>query len=91
MKAGEQMLLFATMKIRDLTPAQRRKLAPLVPTTPGSLRQIAMGRRQASAQMAIAIEKAGRRMKVALPREENCAACGGCEYAKKFSKFKAAR
>lgn len=71
------------MKISDLTPEQVRELAPLVPTTPGSLRQYVENRRQGtSAQRAIAIERAASKLGLDIRRETLNSGCSQCEFAK---------
>lgn len=68
--------------IRDLSPKDRGRLAPLVGTSAESLRQYASGKRQMSASMAIAVERAGKRIGFFLPREMHAVGCGECEFAK---------
>lgn len=70
------------MKITGLTVPQRKRIAALAKTTDGGLRHVQAGRRQASADLAIRIEKAAKRIGVELRREDLCAACGGCELAR---------
>lgn len=68
---------------RSLTPPQRKRFAALAKSTPGSLRQLAEGRRGISSGFAIRIEKAGGRMGVGcLNRTDLSDDCRGCEYAK---------
>ena len=75
------------MKIKDLTPEQRRRIATLAKTTDGALRHVQSGRRQASADMAIRVEAAAKRVGLSLPRESLCSACGGCDLAKRARKL----
>jgi DNA-binding transcriptional regulator YdaS (Cro superfamily) len=70
------------MKLSELTPKQRAKLATLVPTSADVLRHIATGARQPSATMASAIERAAKKMKLEIQREALCTACGACELAR---------
>lgn len=70
------------MKISDLTPEQVRELAALVPTTAGSLRQNVEQRRGASAQRAIAIERAASKLGLDIRRESLNPGCKQCEFAK---------
>lgn len=70
------------MKLSDMTPKQRAALAELVPTSPDVLRHIASGARQPSASMASAIERAAKKLKVTVRREDLCDACGRCELAR---------
>lgn len=70
------------MKISDLTPEQVRELAPLVPTTPGSLRQNVEKRRGTSALRAIAIEHAASKLGLDIRREHLNLGCKVCEFAK---------
>lgn len=74
------------MKISDLTPDQVRELAPLVPTTPGSLRQNVENRRGTSAQRAIAIERAASKLGLDIRREQLNPGCKQCEFAKQCRK-----
>ncbi len=68
---------------RSLTPPQRKRFAALAKSTPGSVRQLAEGRRGISSGFAIRIEKAGSRMGVgSLNRVDLNEDCRGCEYAK---------
>jgi DNA-binding transcriptional regulator YdaS (Cro superfamily) len=71
------------MKLSDITVAQRKRIAALAKTSDGALRHIQAGRRQASADMAIAVERAAKRVGLEIKREDLCAACGGCELARK--------
>lgn len=75
------------MKIEDLTTTQRKRIAALAKTSDGSLRHVQSGRRQASADMAIRVEAAARRIGLDIKRESLCAACGGCELARKARKI----
>ena len=72
------------MKFSDTTPDQQRRIAALIGrgTSYGSLRHIAAGRRGASAEMAVAIERAAARIGLSIPRESLNAGCKGCEFAK---------
>ena len=74
------------MKLSELNPAQLKRLAPLAKTSYAHLRHVAAGRRGASSEMAIHIEKAAKRMKLDLRREDLNAGCAGCEFAKKCRK-----
>lgn len=71
------------MKLSELTPAQLKRLAALAKTSYDSLRHVTAGRRGASSEMAIRIERAARRMKLDLRREDLNAGCAGCEFARK--------
>jgi DNA-binding transcriptional regulator YdaS (Cro superfamily) len=77
------------MNLKDLLASQLKRIAALIdgPTSYGALRQVVHGRRKMSAEMAIEVERAAKRIGLDVPREENCAACGGCEYAAKSSPF----
>lgn len=72
------------MKFSDLTPDQIRRIGALIggKTTYFSLRHIAAGRTGASTEMAIAIERAAKRIGLDVPRESLSSACKGCEFAK---------
>lgn len=74
------------MKLKNLTPAQRNALADKMKMNRDALRHISTGYRGASAEMAIKIERAATRMGFAIQRESLCAACGGCELARKARK-----
>lgn len=71
------------MNLRILTPTQLKRLAALAKTSYDSLRHVASGRRGASAEMAIRIERAAKRMRLDVRREELNSGCRGCEFAKK--------
>ena len=77
-----------TIKLKNLDPAQRQKLAALVPTSDAMLRQYAAGTRQASSSMAIRIERAAERMGLSIPRSQLAAGCATCEYARHCEKRK---
>jgi hypothetical protein len=77
------------MKLTDLTVEQRQRLAPLAKTSDATLRNLQNGRRKASAEFAIRVEKGAKRMGLTLNREEVCAACKGCELAKAARKVAA--
>jgi len=70
------------MKLSDLTPKQTQELAPLVPTTPETMRQYVSGRRGVSSVRAIAIEKAAKKMGLDIRRETMNDGCAKCEFAK---------
>jgi hypothetical protein len=70
------------MKLEDLTPTQLRRLAALTPCSEGSLRHASKGRRRLSSQMAIAVERAAKRMKLLLRREDMSTGCERCEFAR---------
>lgn len=70
------------MKLKDLTVAQRKRLASLAKISDGGLRHAQTGRRNLSADAAIKLERAAKRIGLDLPREGLCAACGKCELAK---------
>jgi hypothetical protein len=70
------------MKLIDLTPLQRRRLAVLAGCSEGSLRHSSAGRRGISSQMAIRLERAARRMGIVLRREDMNAGCHACEFAR---------
>lgn len=71
------------MKITDLTPPVRRKLAGLMGlASDGLLRHIQTGRRKASAETAGRIEKAARKLGVEIQRESLCETCRKCDLAK---------
>lgn len=71
-----------TMKLNQLTPEQIAELAPRVPTSRATLRQIATGRRGVSALKAIAIEHAAAEIGLDLRREVMNSGCKVCEFAK---------
>lgn len=75
------------VKLQDLTPKQRNALADRMKMNRDALRHIASGYRGASAEMAIKIERAATKMGLPIQRESLCAACGGCEFAKKARKL----
>jgi hypothetical protein len=77
-----QVLHSLPMKLKDLTPAQRRRLAVLARCSEGALRHSSAGRRGISSQMAIRLERAARRMSIVLLREDMNAGCKVCEFAK---------
>lgn len=67
----------------DLEPADRVRLAEsLGLTSDAMLRHLQVGRRRASADTAIKIERTARKMRLHVPRESICDACAGCEYLK---------
>lgn len=72
------------MKFADTTPEQIRRIAALMggTSTYNSLRHIAAGRVGASAEMAVAIERAAARIGLDIPRESLSPACKGCDFAK---------
>lgn len=70
------------MKLSQLTPTQVTRLARLLGTTVNALRHAVKGRRGVSAERAIAIERAAKRMGLDIRREGLSAACQGCEFAK---------
>ncbi len=80
------------MKLSDLTPDEQRRIAALVQsstgraTTAGSLRHAVKGRVGVSAEMALAIESAGKAIGLDLRREDMSVACGACEFAKQCRK-----
>ena len=74
------------MKLDALTPVQLKRLAPLAKTSYAHLRHVAAGRRGVSSEMAIRVERAAKRMKLDLRREDLNAGCAGCEFAKKCRK-----
>jgi len=71
------------MKLTDLTIKQRKRVAKLAKTSDATLRNLQHGRRAASAEFAIRVEKAARRAGLDVPREGLCLACGACDLAKK--------
>lgn len=79
------------MKLTDLIPGQIKRLAALVGCNPDSLRHVKMGRRALSAEMAIKVEKAGRRLKLNLRREDMNSGCAKCEFARKCRGYAALR
>ena len=76
----------SSMTLNDIDPKKRKRLAALAQTTDRTLQHIQAGRRQASAAMAIRIERAAKRIGLEVPRESLCAACGGCDLARKARK-----
>jgi len=70
------------MKLIDLTPLQRRRLAALAGCSEGALRHASAGRRGISSQMAIRLERAAKRMGLVLRREDMNAGCRSCEFAR---------
>jgi DNA-binding transcriptional regulator YdaS (Cro superfamily) len=74
------------MKFEDITVGQRKRIASLMGTSDGSLRHVHAGRRQASAETAIRIERAAKRIGLDIKRESLCEACGRCDLAKKARK-----
>jgi hypothetical protein len=77
------------IKLKDITPAQRRLIAAHVGTSEDVVRHIQAGVRQASADMAGRIEAAAAQIGVDLRRETLCEACGKCALAKKARKVRA--
>lgn len=75
------------MTLSGLTPDQLRRLATLAQCSPASLRHVAAGRRSMSAEMAIRVERAAKRMRLDLRREDMNSGCAGCEFAKKCRKI----
>ena len=71
------------MKLNHLTLPELKALATRAGTSLKYIQHIASGRRQASAAMAGAIEKASRGK---VGRETLCAACESCPYLKKCRK-----
>jgi DNA-binding transcriptional regulator YdaS (Cro superfamily) len=69
-------------KLEDLDVGERHRLAKLVPTSEPTLRQIANGTRQASAGMAIKIERAAAKIGLKIFRSDLAAGCAMCEYAR---------
>jgi hypothetical protein len=76
------------MRLSDLTPKQLRALALASGTSYDTLRHVASGRRGMSAEKAIVTEKAARRLRIDIRREDLAAACAGCEYAKQCGRKK---
>jgi len=74
------------MRLIDLTREQLERLAAAVGTSYDTMRHYARGRRGVSAAKAIVIEKAAKRMRLDVQREDLCAACSGCELARKARK-----
>lgn len=74
-----------SMRIKDLTPAQRKSLAKAAGTSEGSIRQM-QTRRRPSSRMAIRLELAGRKLGLDLRREQMAAGCDSCEFARKCRK-----
>lgn len=71
------------MKITELTPPVRQKIADnLGLGSDAVLRHIQTGRRKASADMAVRIEKAAKKAGVDIPRESLCETCRKCDLAK---------
>lgn len=70
------------MKVSQLTPEQIRRLAPLVPTSIATLRQVAHGQRGVTALKAIAIERAAAKLGLDIRRESLNPGCANCEFAK---------
>jgi hypothetical protein len=70
------------MKLKDLTPLQRRRLAALTPCSEGALRHSSAGRRGISSLMAIRLERAARRMGLDIKREDMNSGCKVCEFAR---------
>lgn len=70
------------MKISELTPEQIREMAPLVPTSEGSLRQVVTAHRGVSAERAIAVERAAAKIGLTIRRESLNTGCASCEFAK---------
>ena len=72
------------MKLQDLTPGQLRILAALADCSAENLRHVISGRRGLSAQMAIRIEKAAKKLRprVELRREDMNVGCASCEFAR---------
>jgi hypothetical protein len=68
--------------ISGLTHRQLGRLAPLAKTTQGSLRGYQNGMRRMSAEMAIRVEKAAKRLGLNLPRELHAGGCSTCEFAR---------
>lgn len=56
------------MKLTDLTIKQRKRVAKLAKTSDATLRNLQHGRRAASAEFAIRVEKAAKRAGIDLPR-----------------------
>ena len=70
------------MKVSQLTPEQIREMAPLVPTSEATLRQVAHGQRGVTAIKAIAIERAAAKIGLDIRRESMNEGCAACEFAK---------
>lgn len=69
--------------MKDLTPQQRQVIAEAIGTSERALQHIQAGRRQASASMAIRIERVASTLGLDIRRESLCSACRGCDLAKK--------
>src|SRR5574341_1240374 len=74
-------------KLSDLSTAQLEELADRADTSLKMLQHYASGRRRVSAARAGELERAAKRMKLELRCEDVCAACKGCELAKKARKL----
>jgi hypothetical protein len=66
----------------SMTAKQREQFARAAGTSIGSLRQIAAGRRGASALMAVRIDRAAAKRGLILPRASLNTGCAVCEYAR---------
>ena len=71
------------MKLSELTTAQLKRLAVLAKTSYDNLRHVRTGRRNMSSEMAIRIERAAKRMRLDVRREDLNSGCKGCEFARK--------
>jgi hypothetical protein len=74
------------MKLNQLSSEQREELAAVTDTNADSIRHLGKGRRGASAEMAIKLEKGAKKIGIPLLREDMCVGCGKCEFAKKARK-----
>lgn len=68
--------------ISSLTYKQLGRLAPLAKTSQDSLRGYQNGSRKMSSEMAIRVERAGKRIGLNLPRELHANGCAQCEFAR---------
>lgn len=73
--------------LKSLTTDQRRAVADSAGVLDDSLRLVQHGHRNMSAKQAIRIERAAKKVGVDLRREDLCAACGGCEFARAARKL----
>lgn len=74
------------MKLKDLTPTQRRDIGAGAGISVDFLRHMAKGRRTVSALLAQRIERAAGALGLRLRREDMCAACRKCDLAKQARK-----
>ena len=70
------------VSIHNLTREQIRAIAPLVPTSEATLRQVAHSNRGVSAERAISIEHAAAKLGITITRESMNAGCAKCVFAK---------